>query len=347
MGLINVIDVPTQSGVKTIEVHQGDLTKTHLKIDVLLISAFPYSYWPTEGTLIKSLQENCGISVYELSKDPLLDARESMNCWFSKRIDSQQFKYIGCVENIDLEADNIKRVYDNLFAALSFLTYKDPTIKTIALPILGAGRQNPRYRILLPPLIEKAIQVIRQNATLSGIYFVEKRDEKVQGLDEELNRCLNRTNENLQLVEANGATKQVLDEVLKKLVRIQDTNTTMSESDTLDTLINSITSKSLRAFELGILSRKLIEVLLSNLLDSMDDQQTLYDSIVQLKSKKVNDWMLTYLHTIRIFGNSVAHESKKGIPTKMNETDVVVLIYALNRALDLTLDHEILIKSSK
>lgn len=347
MGLVNVIDVPTPSGIKTIEVHQDDLTTCSLKIDVLLISSFGRSYVPTPGTLIGALKENCGISVEELSEAPLLDLRDSMDCWISQRIDGKPFKYIACVENLYSGNDTEELNYDNVFAALSLLAFKDATVKTVGMPILGAGLQNPDYKRFLPILIDKAIRSIQSNTTLSTIYFVERSTHKVTGIDNELNKYLNRSDDNLEMVSVDATEEAILEEVLKKLVRIQQSNEPISNSDTLNTFISSVTKRQFRIFELGILSRKLIELLLSNLVDSEGDQRTLYDSITLLKDKKVNDWMLTYLHTIRVFGNSFAHESKKGIPTKMNRTDVIVLLYALNRALDLALDHKEMIRSTK
>ena len=61
----------------------------------------------------------------------------------------------------------------------------------------------------------------------------------------------------------------------------------------------------------------------------------LYEHLNELKSKNVADWMITYLHTLRVFGNFVAHEDESHeIPAHMEKTDLIVFSHALNRFLD-------------
>jgi hypothetical protein len=40
MSLLNVISVPTSNGIKTIEIHNDDITKLNWQFDILVISAF-------------------------------------------------------------------------------------------------------------------------------------------------------------------------------------------------------------------------------------------------------------------------------------------------------------------
>ena len=94
--------------------------------------------------------------------------------------------------------------------------------------------------------------------------------------------------------------------------------------------------KNLRFFELGILCRKLEELLLADISDLKSDKYiSLYEYINDLKSKNVADWMITYLHTLRVFGNFMAHEGESSeFPSHMEKTDVIVFTHALNRLLD-------------
>ena len=49
--------------------------------------------------------------------------------------------------------------------------------------------------------------------------------------------------------------------------------------------------------------------------------------------------MITYLHTLRVFGNFMAHEGESAdIPAKMEKTDVIVFTHALSRLLDFYID---------
>ena len=66
---------------------------------------------------------------------------------------------------------------------------------------------------------------------------------------------------------------------------------------------------------------------------------TIIECINELKTRDVADWMITYIHTIRVFGNLVAHETKPNtIPTEINHKDVVFFSFALNRFLDLYIE---------
>lgn len=342
MGLVNVIDVPTLSGIKTVEVHHGDITSSTLHIDLLLVSAFQRSYHPTPGTVIHALEENMGISTNDLSINPLVDLRGTMDSWISRKITDKPIKYLGCVENVGsnwFDNGTPEDGVGNVFALLSLLFFKDPEISTVAMPILGTGKQNARLGLILPILIEKAIQSLSFNHHLKTVYFIEKTVEKANSIDVEINHHLKRSENNLEFVADSNVENEILGEVLKKLVILKSHNEHVTTSDTIETLISRIQDKDMRFFELGILSRKLIELLLSDLLDSEKKGHTLFESIKELKGKNVTDWMLAYLHTIRIFGNSVAHETVGGIPVKMNQTDVIVLLHALSRALDFAINH--------
>jgi len=57
--------------------------------------------------------------------------------------------------------------------------------------------------------------------------------------------------------------------------------------------------------------------------------------ITAIKSQNIADWMITYFHTLRVFGNFVAHEDEsKEIPEHMEIDDMIVFSHALNRFLD-------------
>ena len=56
MSLINLISVQTTSGIKTIEVHNDDITKMTFDVDVLVLSAYHNQYFPAPGTVIESLE---------------------------------------------------------------------------------------------------------------------------------------------------------------------------------------------------------------------------------------------------------------------------------------------------
>jgi hypothetical protein len=128
----------------------------------------------------------------------------------------------------------------------------------------------------------------------------------------------------------------LLEQVLTKLIQIQKSNKKYEHNKTFKNLIDKISSKKLRFFELGILCRKLLELLVPEISKLKSDKYIpLYEHLNELKSKNVADWMTTYLHTLRVFGNFVAHEDESNeIPDHMEKTDMIVFSHALNRFLD-------------
>ena len=339
MSLLNVISVPTSNGIKTIEIHNDDLTKLNWNFDILVMSAYNKKYNPAPNTVIKALEENCSIILENLAERPLIDLRESLNCWISELIEGKNFKHIVCVEGIKtaIQSKGSGEIpLSDLFGFISLLQYKHVNAQSIAMPIVGSGFQGNSIEVILPILIDKAINSLTNNPFLNTIYFVEIDETKAILIDDTINATLNRSGEKLEFVFDNPLIIKLLEQVLSKLVQIQKNNKRHEYNKTFNNLIDKINSKKLRFFELGILSRKLLELLLPEISKLKSDKYiSLYEHLNELKTKNVADWMITYLHTLRVFGNFVAHEDENyEIPDHMEITDIIVFSHALNRFLD-------------
>lgn len=341
MSLINLISVPTTSGIKTIEVHNDDITKMSFEFDVMVLSSFHNQYFPAPGTVIEALYNNTGISMLEHSQKPLLDLKSSLHCWVTNKIEDRPFKHILCIEGIKTSIEKSgsgENALSDLFGTIALLHYKNIQATSIALPVLGAGYQKNSIDAILPQLIEKVIDSLHTNPALNTIYFVEINKEKAQLIDTTINSYLNRGNDKLELVFDDPLLVNSLELILTKLVQIK--NNSFYNNRTITNLIGKINNKNLRFFELGILCRKLQELLLADITDLKSDNYiTLFEYINDLKSKNVAEWMLTYLHTLRVFGNFMAHEGEStNIPSHMEKTEVIVFTHALNRLLDFYID---------
>jgi hypothetical protein len=339
MSLLNVISVPTSNGIKTIEIHNDDITKLNWNFDILVMSAYHNKYNPAPNTVIKALEDNYGIVLGNFAQKPFIDLRESLNCWISELIEGKNFKHILCVEGIKtaIESKGSSEIpLSDLFGFISLLQYKNVQVQSIAMPIIGSGFQGNSIEVILPILINKAISSLSNNPFLNTIYFVEFDETKAKLIDNTINTVLNRGKEKLEFVFDDPLVIKLLVQVLSKLVQIQKSNKKFEYNKTFKNLIEKINNKKLRFFELGILSRKLLELLLPEITNLKSDKYiSLYDHLNELKTKKVADWMITYLHTLRVFGNFVAHEDETHeIPDHMETIDIIVFSHALNRFLD-------------
>lgn len=345
MSLLNVISVPTSNGIKTIEIHNDDLTKLNWNFDVLIISAYHNKYNPAPNTLIKALEDNSGIVLKEIADEPLVDLRNSLNCWISRKIDEKNFKYILCIEGIKTAIEKngtSSSALSDLFGAISLMQYKNIQTQSIAMPLIGSGFQGNSIESVLPVLIEKAINSLSNNPFLNTIYFVEIDESKAKLIDDTINLTLNRGSEKLELLFEDPLVLKLLEQVMSKLILIQRNNTKFENNKTFKNLIDKITSKKIRFFELGILCRKLLEILIPEISKLKSDKYiSIYEHLNELKSKNVADWMITYLHTLRVFGNFVAHENESNdIPNHMDKSDMIVFSHALNRFLDFYISYE-------
>ena len=160
MAFLDVIEVNSNGNIRRIELHQGDLTDLSSQdaVDLLILSAFPGDYVPTQPSLIGALDRK-GISVYYLAQNKAVDLRQAFSCWLSEKIhtDAQgiQFDRILCFEpHVRGYAPD---VVGDIFRALAPFLGGDPPIRTVAMPIVAAGDQGYSIATMLPQIIEAAV----------------------------------------------------------------------------------------------------------------------------------------------------------------------------------------------
>lgn len=182
----------------TIKVFCKDVTELDEKIDLLTISAYPYSYYPTPRSVIGALKTKLTISVDDLAKKPFLDLRENAGCWVSQEIQhNKHFRRIGGVEipfrtNTDdtYESRMIQSIKSYMYL-LDILTEQDPNIKVVVVPFLGTGDMHLNYSLLAFPLINEITRFLTRNRTVQTILFIEKNYEKAKVLADSLNSSYN------------------------------------------------------------------------------------------------------------------------------------------------------------
>lgn len=190
MAKLHSVPVNTNHGTKEIAVYHDSATLFEEPIDILTTSAYVGCYEPTPGTLFFALQ-TCGISVNALAQYPALDLRKLCNVWLSDPItkSTTDIHRIGCIEllgrdvfgktAIEVEQAMITsiRAY---FSMLDTAALYDVKMDTVALPLLGSGRQGISPRMLLIPLLNECIAFLKRNVHVKRLYFIEKNEQKAQ-----------------------------------------------------------------------------------------------------------------------------------------------------------------------
>lgn len=184
MRLLDTISIRGKEG-KRIELYQGDLTtlRPDEAVDLLVVSAFPNDYLPTNTSLIGALYKK-GLSVADLAQSKEKDLRRDFSCLLSHEISLSnqglRFKRILCFE--PMVRGEPPELVGDIFRALTPILWEKPEISSVAMPIVAAGNQGYSISIMLVPLLEAAIQWMEKGLPLDCIKIVAYSEE--QGREE-------------------------------------------------------------------------------------------------------------------------------------------------------------------
>ena len=180
MRLLDTISIRGKEG-KRIELYQGDLTtlRPDEAVDLLVVSAFPNDYLPTNTSLIGALYKK-GLSVADLAQSKEKDLRRDFSCWLSHEISLSnqglRFKRILCFE--PMVRGEPPELVGDIFRALTPILWEKPEISSVAMPIVAAGNQGYSISIMLVPLLEAAIQWMEKGLPLDCIKIVAYSEEQ-------------------------------------------------------------------------------------------------------------------------------------------------------------------------
>ena len=176
MILLDSITIHHDTEERIIELWQGDLTEMPPEeaVDILVVSAFPNSYLPLQGTLIGALHQK-GISVKALSNDKQVDLREYCSCWLSKEVKAEvrgiQFDHILCFEpaNLGSPAD----VVGDIFRSLVPFIIGDMQVIQVAMPLVSSGNKGASVSEMVDALFTAATNWMENGLPLKRLKIVE------------------------------------------------------------------------------------------------------------------------------------------------------------------------------
>ena len=191
MQLANQLDIETRYGLRTFELYEGDLSALSQDVDVLALSAFSGHYTPSQGTVIGALYRNLGVSIKQMAMECEYDLRNAFSIWISRLLSGFKFKRILCVE-IRGSQFQLADVLENLFVGMAVLEAKGVEIRSLALPVLGAGRERLDPKTVMRILLPAAQRALERSLHLSRILFVELKPEHVATLRDTMDEVLHR-----------------------------------------------------------------------------------------------------------------------------------------------------------
>ena len=330
MNRINLIDIETPWGYRSFELHQGDITQLDFPVDVLAISAFRNDYEPVPGTVIAALLSNCGIDLKALSSRREFDLVDSFGCWIAQVTPNSIFKRIICIEMVGGNFE-LGDVIENLFAVLTMLEMKGVKPKTLALPVLGAGQQRQDPTIVIKELLACSLRYMHHSASIKRIIFVARREERARQLDTGMNDVLGR----VKVVMPRG---DLYERARKRIIESIDSAREIVAPDGAAVLIDArriFSSDQIRSFEMGIASRRILEFIVRDISQKKVGTD-LCGKIEELGTRDIAEWIRSYMHVLRVFGNESAHEKHKVSrkPPIVTESDMGLCLLCLHRVLD-------------
>ncbi|HEU4710284.1 MAG TPA: DUF4145 domain-containing protein [Pyrinomonadaceae bacterium] len=325
---INLIEIETSWGFRSFELHEGDITQLDFTVDVLAISAFKGDYEPVPGTVIEALLKNVQIDMKELSKRREFDLVEAFGCWIAKVAPGKNFERILCAEIVGGKFET-KEVIENVFAVLSMLEMKKIRPEILALPILGAGQQQQSASEVIKELLDCSLRYMQQSASIKKVVFVARRKTRAQELDKAMNELLGRVKVVVPRGDWHENTRRRILTSIEAAGHLAGTGTSIF----LDAR-RVFSSNQIRSFEMGITARRLVEFIVNSLLQKRVAPD-LCGRIDALADIGVAEWLRSYMHTLRIFGNESAHEKQKvnRRPAVISEADIGVCLLCLEQVL--------------
>lgn len=351
MNLLNIYrnsyEFASPYGEKCFELHQGNLLDFDEKIDVLVVSAFIGSYSPTPGTLLGELERRASISVKALSKAPFIDLREEKGIWVSQRLKNCSFQYIMCVELLKwpaftVDAEEIGERLKNLFVCLEMLEKFTPSLKTVAMPLLGTGKQKVDPSMVLSRLFQCGSSSLKRCSSLQKVYIIERGKEKVDAISDTMDRVLKREGQQVANVFRDKESREILLEIevlLKDLMQIKNKK---KVNKTFAKLLDCIQQQEVRYLDLAILSRRVLELMM-NEISPLSRNRSLYRKIEDFSREGIAaGWIISYMHIIRILGNEQAHDdiNQGKIPGEIMVTDQRIMLHCLEQLFTFWIQYE-------
>jgi len=182
--LLDRIDVPDGSDIRTIALYEGDLTAipNEHKVDILVVSAFPNDYIPTATSLIGGLHRS-GLSVGQLATAKAHDLRNTCAFWISNPIHGSAARLnigqVACFEPsvIGPPPAMVGSLFRGLFPFLD-----DRKNQVVAMPLLASGNQGYPLEVMFRSILDAAVHWLARGLAISELKIVERSNVRAKAL---------------------------------------------------------------------------------------------------------------------------------------------------------------------
>ena len=328
--LVNAVSVETPQGLRTFELHSGDILGD--RTDLLVISTHHNPRQPPTGHLVSTLKERFGFSV---DVNPhWISFGEGVSACVQGGDDRVPFRTLLTmrIARSGSQADPIAfydRAVRATFAATAALEFMGGSFATLSLPVLS-GRRIVDYPAAVQSLLRHAFAWLRRSRDTEVVrYYVFEPDE-LQQWDQAMNTSLGRS-------YVDAAHEFVARSLCQEIVaRIDGGGLSKAPADLAASLRHALSDpERLSVQTVATFGRKLAEAVTEELccVLGIAVQRELINNIEAVRrGSVVADWIVSYLHSLRVFGNEGVHSlagKRQVIPSRLSSEDLVSLLSAI------------------
>ncbi len=324
----NSIGIETQYGYRSCELYEGDITSPDAAADLLVTSAFAGVYDLVPGTLFAALHQAWALDVGTVARE--IDLRVPFSFWISTPLIVGHCRRLLCVELVGGSVD-LAQAIANIFVGVAILEARGHGPRTITMPLLGSGNQKLPPETVVAELFPAAEKALRRFPTLERVMFVDKDPVKVAGMDEALNQLLRRSRVLLPRGDLMGnLCVEICADIDAAAASIPHLTWPLFTE-----MKRILRDEKARSFEVGMLARRLVEIVVDDLLQGRKTLPELASKIEKTVDVGVAPWIRSYMHLLRVLGNESAHEklSDTRRPLYVAEDDLTVCLLCMQRVL--------------
>ena len=317
----------TSTGILTIEFYAGDIFDIYS--DILVLSAFKDSFFPTQGTTWGYFYQKTGFDFYNYIDSSSPGISENI-----VKFNLPSNKYCSrlyAIEMLDLRKNSngftealVKHRYRDFIRLLESVS--EPGVETLSLPLLGTGNQGIPYEVSVNALFSVLSEL--SNTGINTIRVFAWNFQSIGILNQKINSILSRPE------SANtGLLQAAIDEIYEQYNYELNSEGPVRLND-----IISLTKAPHFSFTIyGISGRKFAENFCKNLLNKRSPEAlatviSLEGMIKQIMADRLIDrpYVISYLRLLQSYGNLAAHEGS----VKLNHQDAAAIIIAIVRIND-------------
>jgi hypothetical protein len=328
--MVNSVSVETPHGFRTFELHSGDILAN--PADLLVISA-PEAPGPrATGMLAEAMQKRFGMAI-DVSHI-WMNFGAGISVCRQAAPEGLPFRHVLTLRIADAEpsadaSDLYDRAVQAAFASIATQEFIGLSFRSIALPVLDRKRIRS-YDAAVSALLHQAFFWLRHSAHTEVVrLFVYEREDLIAW-----NHAMNVT---LGRSFVDSTSEEIAGRLCQEIVSKIDRGVLSGPLNELETPLRTAIAvpENICVQTVATFGRKLAEAVTEQLCRSqgLPLKRELMMNIEAVRCNKlVAEWICSYLHSLRVFGNEGVHSlgSKNAVtPSQLCSDDLLTILCAI------------------